>query len=144
MRRKTAKGLLGAGVILGTLGVLIDPASAADPVVAPPVIYIEVNDAADEILVGPDLAKIVTSDGVNAPLVTDGPFQEFKEWVAGYQIIDVESEERAIEIAGKLSAVPGPDGIATQQPIHVRQMMTDAPSDAAEMEAFLEQVGGES
>jgi hypothetical protein len=64
--------------------------------------------------------------------------------VAGYQIIDVESEERAIEIAGKLSAVPGPNGIATQQPIHLRQMMTDAPSDAAEMEAFLEQVGGES
>jgi hypothetical protein len=99
---------------------------------------------ASEVLVGPDLAKIVTFDGLTAPVVTDGPFQEFKEWVAGYQIIDVESEERAIEIAGKLSAVPGPDGIATQQPIHVRQMMTDAPSDAAEMEAFLEQVGGES
>ena len=95
-------------------------------------------------LVASDLAKIVTFDGLTAPVVTDGPFQEFKEWVAGYQIIDVESEERAIEIAGKLSAVPGPDGIATQQPIHLRQMMTDAPSDAAEMEAFLEQVGGES
>jgi hypothetical protein len=99
--------------------------------------------AQTEILAGPDLAKIVTSDG-SATVVTDGPFQEFKEWVAGYQIIDVESEERAIEIAGKLSAVPGPNGIATQQPIHLRQMMTDAPSDAAEMEAFLEQVGGES
>ena len=96
-----------------------------------------------EVLAPPNLAKIVTSDGT-APVVTDGPFQEFKEWVAGYQIIDVESEERAIEIAGKLSAVPGPGGIATQQPIHLRQMMTDAPSDAAEMEAFLEQVGGES
>jgi hypothetical protein len=97
-----------------------------------------------EVLAGPDLAKIVTFDGKTAPVVTDGPFQEFKEWVAGYQIIDVESEERAIEIAGKLSAVPGPDGIATQQPIHVRQVMTDAPSDVAEMEAFLEHVGGEA
>lgn len=97
-----------------------------------------------EVLAGPDLAKIVTFDGKTAPVVTDGPFQEFKEWVAGYQIIDVESEERAIEIAGKLSAVPGPDGIATEQPIHVRQMMTDAPSDVAEMEAFLEHVGGEA
>jgi hypothetical protein len=46
--------------------------------------------------------------GVNPPVVTDGPFQEFKEWLAGFQIIDVESEERAIEIAAKLSAVPGP------------------------------------
>jgi hypothetical protein len=76
-------------------------------------------------------------------VVTDGPFQEFKEWVAGYQIVDVESEERAIEIAGKISAVPGPDGVALQQPIQVRQVMTQAPKDVAEMEAFLEHVGGE-
>ena len=54
-----------------------------------------------EVLAGPDLAKVVTSDGVAAPVVTDGPFQEFKEWVAGYQIVDVESEARAIEIAGE-------------------------------------------
>jgi hypothetical protein len=97
---------------------------------------------ASEILVGPDLAKIVTSDGVNPPVVTDGPFQEFKEWLAGFQIIDVESEERAIEIAAKLSAVPGPDGVATQQPIQVRQVMDQGPSDAAEMEAYLQTAGG--
>ncbi len=96
-----------------------------------------------EVLVGPDLAKIVTSDGVTAPVVTDGPFQEFKEWLAGYQIVDVESEARAIEIAAKISAVPGPGGVATQQPIQVRQVMDDAPSDVDEMEAFLQQVGGE-
>jgi hypothetical protein len=96
-----------------------------------------------EVLVGPNLAKIVTSDGLKAPVVTDGPFQEFKEWLAGYQIVDVESEERAIEIAARLSAVPGPGGIATQQPIHVRQVMDESPSDVAEMEAWLEQVGDE-
>jgi hypothetical protein len=95
-----------------------------------------------EVLVGPDLAKIVTADGVTAPVVTDGPFQEFKEWLAGYQIVDVESEARAIEIAAKISAVPGPGGVATQQPIQVRQVMDQAPSDVAEMEAFLQQVGG--
>ena len=76
-------------------------------------------------------------------MVTDGPFQEFKEWVAGYQIVDVESEARAIEIAAKISAVPGPDGVALQQPIQVRQVMDEAPSDVAEMDAFLQQVGGE-
>jgi hypothetical protein len=85
----------------------------------------------------------VTSDGVNAPVVTDGPFQEFKEWVAGYQIVDVESEERAIEIAAKISAVPGPDGVALQQPIQVRQVMDSAPSDVAEMESWLQTAGGE-
>jgi hypothetical protein len=95
-----------------------------------------------EVLAGPDLAKIVTSDGT-APVVTDGPFQEFKEWLAGYQIVEVESERRAIEIAARISAVPGPDGVALQQPIQVRQVMDDVPSDVAEMEAFLQQVGGE-
>jgi hypothetical protein len=95
-----------------------------------------------EILVGPDLAKIVTSDGAGAPVVTDGPFQEFKEWLAGYQIFEVESEERAIEIAARLSAVPGPNGVATQQPIHVRQVMEQGPSDAADMEAYLQNAGG--
>jgi hypothetical protein len=99
--------------------------------------------AGSEVLTGPDLAKIVTSDGATAPVVTDGPFQEFKEWLAGYQIVDVESEARALEIAGKLSAVPGPDGVALQQPIQVRQVMESAPRTVPEMEGWLEQVGGE-
>ncbi len=94
-----------------------------------------------EILTGPDLAKIVTSDGT-ASVITDGPFQEFKEWLAGYQIVDVESEERALEIAGKISAVPGPDGVPTQQPIQVRQVMERRPSGAAEMEEYLQTASG--
>ena len=98
---------------------------------------------ASEILTGPNLAKIVTSDGATAPVITDGPFQEFKEWLAGYQIIDVESEARAIEIAAKVSAVPGPRGAPTQQPIQLRQVMDQAPSDVTEMEAFLKHAGGE-
>jgi len=93
-----------------------------------------------EILTGPDLAKIVTSDGT-APMVTDGPFQEFKEWLAGFQVFDVESEERALEIAARLSAVPGPDGVPTQQPIQVRRVMEDSPSNAAEMEEYLQTAG---
>jgi hypothetical protein len=75
-----------------------------------------------KVLAGPNLAKIVTSDGLRAPVVADGPFQEFKEWVAGYQIVDEESVTRAIEIAAKISAVPGPGGAATQQPIQLRQV----------------------
>jgi len=90
------------------------------------------------ILTGPDLAKVVRSNGRGAPVVTDGPFQEFKEWLAGYQIVDVESEERAIEIAARISAVPGPDGVAQQQPIQVREVMNHAPSNVAEMDAFLQ------
>jgi hypothetical protein len=95
-----------------------------------------------QVLAGPDLAKIVTSDGITAPVVTDGPFQEFKEWVAGYQVVDVDSEARAVEIAARVSAVPGPGGKSIEQPIIVRQIMDTAPSSAAEMDAFLQTAGG--
>ena len=77
-------------------------------------------------LTGPELAKEVTSNGVNAPVVTDGPYLEAKELFAGYTLVDVESEARAIEIAGKLSQVPGPGGVPLEQPIGVRRLMNDA------------------
>lgn len=80
-------------------------------------------------LADPRLARIVRSDGVSAPVVTDGPYPESKEVLAGFQVIDVESEERAIEIAALVSAVPGPGGVPIQQPIEVRQVMTESGSD---------------
>jgi hypothetical protein len=90
------------------------------------------------ILTGPDLAIIVTGDGQTAPVRTDGPYPEVKEWIAGFQIVDVESEERAVEIAGKVSAVPGPGGVPTRQPIHVRRVMDHAPDfDAADMDRYV-------
>jgi len=79
----------------------------------------------NEALTGPELAKEVTSDG-GPPVVTDGPFAEFKEMLAGYQLVDVESEERAIEIAALISRVPGPGGVPQQQPIQVRRVMQAA------------------
>lgn len=79
-----------------------------------------------EALTGPEVAKEVTSDGTGAPVVTDGPFAEFKEMLAGYQLVDVASEERALEIAAKVSAVPGPGGVPLQQPIGVRRVMEAA------------------
>lgn len=95
------------------------------------------------VLTGPDLATIVTSDGAGAPVVTDGPFQEVKEWVAGFHVVDVESEARAIEIAARVSAVPGPGGRPTQQPIQVRRLMDSSPGDAEETDAFLRTAGAD-
>ena len=92
------------------------------------------------VLTPPDAARVVRSDGTT-PVVTDGPFQEFKEWAAGFQVVDVETEERALEIAALVSAVPGPGGVPLQQPIHVRQVMDDGPSDAEEMGSWLEGAG---
>jgi hypothetical protein len=74
-------------------------------------------------LAGPELASFVTSDGASAPVVTDGPYPEAKELLAGYRMVDVESRERAIEIAARASAAPGPGGVPIQQRIEVRQVM---------------------
>lgn len=81
-----------------------------------------------QALTGPELAKFVTFDGTGKPAVTDGPFPEIKELLAGYRIVEVESEERAIEIAAKASAAPGPGGVPLRQPIEVRRVM-GAPED---------------
>ncbi|HEV2373019.1 MAG TPA: YciI family protein [Streptosporangiaceae bacterium] len=75
-------------------------------------------------LAGPELAKFVVWDGAGAPVVTDGPFPESKELLAGYRLIDVETPERAIEIAARTSAAPGPKGEPVRQPIEVRQVLS--------------------
>jgi hypothetical protein len=81
-----------------------------------------------QALTWPKHAKVVRAASVNAPVLTDGPYAESKEVLAGYEMIDVESEERAIEIAAELSMVPGPGGVPIEQPIEVRRVM-DSDSD---------------
>ncbi|HVK25311.1 MAG TPA: YciI family protein [Actinokineospora sp.] len=77
-------------------------------------------------LAWPDAAKkVVKKDG--DAVVTDGPFAESKEFLAGYWIIDVESVERAVEIAGEASAAPGPHGKPLGQEILVREIMSAPP-----------------
>jgi hypothetical protein len=73
-------------------------------------------------LAGPDEARYVVSDGTT-PLVTDGPFPEAKELLAGYRLVEVETPERADEIAAQISAAPGQGGAPIRQRIEVRQVM---------------------
>jgi hypothetical protein len=75
-------------------------------------------------LAGPDVAKFVVSDGTSAPVITDGPYPESKELLAGYRIVDVESVERALEIAAQASAAPAKDGAPIRQPIEVREVLS--------------------
>ena len=75
-------------------------------------------------LAGPELARFVTFDGGRAPVVTDGPFPESKELLAGYRLVDVETRERAIAIAAQASAAPGPNGVPIQQSIEVREVLS--------------------
>jgi hypothetical protein len=41
------------------------------------------------------------------PLVTDGPFAETKEAVGGFYVVECESREEALELAGRVPASPG-------------------------------------
>ena len=66
----------------------------------------------------------MVSDGMSAPVITDGPYPESKELLAGYRLVDVESAQRAIEIAARASAAPGPNGVPIRQPIEVREVLS--------------------
>lgn len=57
------------------------------------------------------------------PVVLDGPFPETKELVAGWFLVDVESEQRAYEIAAHASSAPGPGGRPIYEWIEVRPVM---------------------
>ena len=56
----------------------------------------------------------VRHDGEGRPPVVDGPFAETKDLIAGWMVIDVDTWDRAVELAGELSAAPGAGG----RPIH--------------------------
>ena len=78
----------------------------------------------------PDEARVVRArKGTGAPEVTDGPFAEAKEFLAGFWIIDCESKDRAYEIAARVSAAPGKGGDPMSIPIEVRQVMGHPPED---------------
>jgi len=83
---------------------------------------------ANEGLSTPEQAKVVRAGKDGVP-VTDGVFPEAKEFLLGYWIVDVESPQRAYEIAAQLSAGPGPGGVPTNMPIEVRQVMSGRPEE---------------
>ena len=54
------------------------------------------------------------------PVVTDGPYAETQEVLAGYWIVECESFDRATEIAARLSKCPAPDDVAARAVADVR------------------------
>ncbi|MFF2082451.1 YciI family protein [Nocardia sp. NPDC058176] len=70
----------------------------------------------------------VRSDGAGRPPVTDGPFAETKDLIAGWMVIDVETYERALEVAAELSAAPGAGGKPVQEWLELRPFLTAAPA----------------
>jgi hypothetical protein len=80
-------------------------------------------------LASPGQARVVRAGKAGAPEVTDGPFPEAKEFLAGYWIVDVETPEQAYAIAARASLAPGPGGRPLHLPIEVREVMSAPPVD---------------
>jgi hypothetical protein len=81
-----------------------------------------------EGLAPPGQARLVRANKQDrTPEVTDGPFAEAKEFLAGYWIVDVETPEQAYAIAARASAAPGPGGTPLYIPIEVREVMSAPP-----------------
>ncbi len=70
----------------------------------------------------------VAYDGEGRPPVTDGPFAETKDLIAGWMVIDVDSYERAVELTGQLSAAPGAGGKPIHEWIELRPFMSEPPT----------------
>ena len=82
-----------------------------------------------EGLASPGEAKLVRAGSSGEPM-TGGVFPDTKEYLAGFWIVDVQSAERAYEIAAKASSAPGPGGKPLVIPIEVRQVMSAPPATA--------------
>jgi hypothetical protein len=72
-------------------------------------------------LTNPVHARRVRLQG-GVPVVTDGPYAEAEEVLAGYWIVECDSFDRATEIAARLSRCPSPDGAAAEAVADVRPL----------------------
>jgi hypothetical protein len=87
----------------------------------------ETGEFVDHRALSPE-GTFVRSDGEGRPPITDGPFAETKDLIAGWMIIDVETYERALELAGELSAAPGAGGKPIHEWLEIRPLMTEPPT----------------
>ncbi|QEV16364.1 YciI family protein [Streptomyces alboniger] len=70
-------------------------------------------------LTEPAQARFVSAGGDGRPVITDGPYGETKEVLAGYWLVDCESLERVTEIAARITRCPGPEGLV-EPPVVIR------------------------
>ena len=74
----------------------------------------------------------VRYDGEGRPPVTDGPFAETKDLIAGWMVIDVDTYDRAVELAGELSAAPGAGGEPIHEWLEVRPFLAEPPTSRSD------------
>lgn len=84
---------------------------------------------AAEGLVSPDQARLVKANDDGSPSVTDGPFAETKEFIAGYWVVDVANADEVYRFAARVSSCPGPGGKPLNMPVEVRAVGEPPPTD---------------
>ncbi|RST16284.1 hypothetical protein E2C00_11910 [Streptomyces sp. WAC05374] len=90
----------------------------------------EINDdlaESGELVDGQGLAeprrtRLVSLGEDGRPVITDGPYGETKELLAGYWVLDCASLERVTEIAARVARCPQPEG-APEYPVVIRPIM---------------------
>ena len=70
----------------------------------------------------------VRFDGEGRPPVTEGPFAETKDLIAGWMLIDVDTYDRALELAGELSSAPAAGGEPLGEWLEIRPLLTAPPT----------------
>jgi len=67
--------------------------------------WVSTNDKSGRRIIGHRLAGLATAKTVRVRagrlLITDGPFAETKEWIAGFDLLECAGLDEAIEIASK-------------------------------------------
>ncbi len=87
----------------------------------------ETGEFVDAQALSPDGVWVRSDAAGGAPLV-DGPFAETKDLIAGWMVIDVDSYERAVELAGELSSSPGANGETIHEWLELRPFLTAPPT----------------
>ncbi|MEU6877712.1 YciI family protein [Streptomyces sp. NPDC046712] len=72
-------------------------------------------------LVEPGRTRFVSVDKDGRPVITDGPYGETKELLAGYWVLDCADLDRVTEIAARVARCPQPAG-APEYPVVIRQI----------------------
>ncbi|MGW4234597.1 YciI family protein [Streptomyces sp. NPDC004980] len=70
-------------------------------------------------LAEPARARFVSAGADGQPVISDGPYGETKEVLAGYWVLDCASLERVTEIAARIALCPQPEG-APEYPVVIR------------------------
>ncbi|MFI5967869.1 YciI family protein [Streptomyces asoensis] len=72
-------------------------------------------------LAEPARTRLVSAGADGKPVITDGPYGETKEVIAGYWLLECESLERVTEIAARVTRCPVPEG-ANTYPVVIRPL----------------------